>query len=33
MSQGERNKIDGHIWKMGDCVEAVFKAKGGHTVF
>jgi hypothetical protein len=26
-------KIDGHIQKMGDCVEAVLKAKGGHTAF
>jgi transposase len=26
-------KIDGHIQKMGDRVEAVLKAKGGHTVF
>ena len=25
--------IDGHIWKMGDHVEAVLAAKGGHTAF
>ena len=25
--------IDGHIWKMGDRVEAVLAAKGGHTAF
>jgi len=25
--------IDGHIRKMGDRVEAVLKAKGGHTKF
>jgi DDE superfamily endonuclease len=26
-------QIDGHIRKMGDCVEAVLKDKGGHTAF
>ena len=26
-------QIDGHIWKMGDHVEAILKAKGGHTAF
>jgi hypothetical protein len=26
-------QIDGHTWKMGDCIEAVLKAKGGHTTF
>jgi hypothetical protein len=26
-------QINGHIWKMGNCVEAILKAKGGHTTF
>jgi transposase len=26
-------RIDGHIRRMGDRVEAVLKAKGGHTIF
>ena len=26
-------QINGHVWKMGDRVEAILKAKGGHTAF
>lgn len=26
-------QIDGHIWKMGDHVEAILKPKGGHITF